>query len=128
MIKIIALFLFKTTCERRKKRLVFWVHIVIPENCRGVPENGCGFVRLKAKISIKKNILKPAYVPIGSDPFSTVSKRVGWTGLVFERVRRSKELDGFLLQLGQKIGSDPMVDDFEEPKLFTCLDDLGFGV
>nr|AAC26696.2 Expressed protein [Arabidopsis thaliana]AAM63362.1 unknown [Arabidopsis thaliana] len=102
--------------------------VVIPENCRGVPENGGGFVRLKAKISIKENVLKPAKVTIGSNPFSTVTKRVRWTRFVFERVMQSKEVDGFLLQLSQKIGSDPMVDDFEEPKLFTCLDDLGFGI
>lgn len=97
----------------------------LPESLSGLSENGCSF---GITISIEENILYPAYITIRSDPFTTVPKRVGWTRLVFMRLWQSKEFDGLFFQLGQKLWSDPMVDDFEEPKLLASLYDLGFGI
>lgn len=71
--------------------------MLLPENLRGLTENGGGFGTGKLRISIEEDILNPANVTVRSNPFATITIRSRRTGLVFERLRQGEEANSLFL-------------------------------
>ena len=71
--------------------------IFLPKNLWGLTENvGC-FRGGELRVSIEEDILNPPNVTVWSNPFTTISVRFRWTGLVLKRLGQGEEADSLLL-------------------------------